>query len=202
MQQPPQGGGPTPATGYTPPPPALRRDVSPAPSSGGGGINLPVVIAIGVVVILVALLLVAGLAKLGPFSSSTSKQSAWTAVFLTDNEVFFGHITVNDNEHMVLQNVYYLQKPASGQAASNTPASINSLVTNQLQCPTDEINIKASNILYWETLQSSSYVVSRLSQIQSTQNNSQCPQPQASSAATPAPSAAPPTAPTPATRAN
>ena len=124
------------------------------------------------------------LGQVGPFAKDNS--GPWTAVLLSDNDVFFGHMKALSNDRIELTSVYYVQKPAAGADPKTQALSIVSLVANQIQCPKDDIMINRADIAYWEELQDSSYVVQQLSQL--TKTEQKCYQP---SAVTPAPAGAP-----------
>ena len=122
----------------------------------------------GMVGVLLIVLIIGGLAiaKVGPFATRT----VWSAVFLGDNEVFFGHLKDVSSTEIDLTNVYYLQKStpaASGTSTTQPPASlsITGLVANQIQCPTDFLRLNRNAVLYWQDLQDSSYVVTQLNQL-------------------------------------
>lgn len=141
---------------------------------------------IAVVVIVVIVFLAMWIGGTGPFGQSVS--SSWSAVFLTDSEVFFGHVKSINNDQVDLVNVYYLQRSqatqTSGSQAASTQIAILGLVQNQIQCPTDEVVINRQSVLNIQTLQSSSFVVSKLSQL--VKQPQKCYSP---TAATPAPAA-------------
>ena len=141
---------------------------------------------IGVVVVVVVVVLASWVGGVGPFGQSTS--SNWSAVFLTDSEVFFGHVKSMNNDQIDLVNVYYLQRSQAntqtGQAAAPTQLAILGLVANQIQCPKDEVIINRQAVLNIQTLQPSSYVVSRLNGLVGQQQKCFAP---TSSSATPAP---------------
>ena len=162
-----------------------KTDSSPSPRR-----TLWIVVALVAAVVIV----VEGIALLtsngdGPFAS----KQVWSAVFVNNNQIFFGHIKSNNSNELDLVNVYYLQAaatpPAGTQASSASPAlTINSLVGAQIQCPKDEVVINRTDILYTQTLQASSFVVSRLNALSQTPQN--CFQPPAATA-TPVATAAP-----------
>ena len=131
--------------------------------------------------------------QFGPFGYK-SNPNTWTAVLLSGNDVFFGHVKQLTADRIEMTNVYYVQKP-TGQAQNTQALSIVSLVANQIQCPKDDITINRADVAYWEDLQDGSYVVQRLNQL--VQTTQACYQPPA---ATPpaAPAAAQPTAAPPA----
>ena len=149
-----------------------------APSGGGGFLSAGWIGAIVVVVIAVVVIVLA-LGQFGPFS----RGNTWTAVFLTDNEVFFGHVKSENTSNLELTNVYYLQK---SQSNTNAPATLSvlGLVANQVQCPTDDLVINRNVVLYTQQLQSGSYITQQLNQL--VQKQQTCFQP-SSAPASPAP---------------
>jgi hypothetical protein len=116
---------------------------------------------IAVVLIIVIEFAVAAIFSIGQFTPKAS--TTWSAVFLNDNEIFFGHIKTTNSQQLELTNVYYLQRTQPPQG-TQAPAqlSINSLVTSQIQCPQDDITLDRANILYTQDLESSSFVVTTL----------------------------------------
>src|SRR6185437_4461699 len=90
-----------------------------------------------------------------------SKQP-WAAVFVNNNQIFFGHVKSSTSDQVDLENVYYLQAqtpPSGTQTTGSAPSlTINSLVGAQIQCPKDEVVINRSDILYTQELQDTSFV--------------------------------------------
>src|ERR1035437_7009043 len=103
------GGGQTPSAGG--PPPAARRPESARPFGMTNKLA-------GMVGVLLIVLIIGGLAiaKVGPFATRT----VWSAVFMGDNEVFFGHLKDVSSTEIDLVNVYYLQKSTPAATGTNT----------------------------------------------------------------------------------
>jgi len=124
----------------------------------------------GVVIVglVIALLAVGGVWPFSKSTPATKIPTKWSAVVLSDGEIFFGHMKQETADHLELVNVFYVQKPASSSTAggpaptSQAPTAIVGFVANQLQCPEDDISINRSLVLYWEDLQDSSYVAQKL----------------------------------------
>jgi hypothetical protein len=143
-------------------------------------------VSIVVGVVLIALVAIGAMwfEKIGPFTVKT-----WSAVFMTDSEVFFGHVQSVGSDVIDVTNVFYLQKTSTGNTTGSSTTSTASqlsvagLVANQIQCPTDEVRLDRHNILYWQTLQDASYVVQTLNKLVTN------PQPCFSPSAAPAASA-------------
>jgi hypothetical protein len=90
----------------------------------------------------------------------------WKAVFLTNNQVYFGHFWGFPFEGTItLRDVYYLEFSESGQSLDATQdQSQLKLVKlgNEIHGPTDEMVIPMSQVLFWETLRSDSAIVTTI----------------------------------------
>ena len=105
------------------------------------------------------------------------KASGYQAVFLTNNQVYFGKLTNYGTANPVLREVYYLRSGQSLQQAAPTgelnsevkvdSAGKNALVSdltliklgNELHGPMDLLKLNATQILFVEDLGSTSRVV-------------------------------------------
>ena len=135
---------------------------------------------VGAIIIVLIVLWGAWMEHLGPFTVNT-----WSAVFLGDSEVFFGHIQSVSSDTIDMTNVFYLTKTTASTTSSTQAQqlSLTGLVANQIQCPTDEIHIDRSVVLYIQDLQPGSYVVQQLQKLTATPQT--CFTPPASGAAQP-----------------
>ena len=89
----------------------------------------------------------------------------WKAVFLTNNQVYFGHFWDLPFEGTItLRNVYYLEFAQPGQDLNTQSQSQLKLVKlgNEIHGPTDEMVIPVSQVLFWETLRSDSAIVTAI----------------------------------------
>lgn len=83
----------------------------------------------------------------------------YSAVFLSNGQVYFGKITSKNSSELVLSSVFYLQSdsaPNIGMAASNLKLA---KLGNEIHGPTDELRINASQVLFYENLREDSRVV-------------------------------------------
>lgn len=95
----------------------------------------------------------------------TSGATQWKAVFLTNNQVYFGHFfDLPFVGTITLRNVYYLQFSAPGQSLDAQDQSQLKLVKlgSEIHGPTDEMSIPISQVLFWETLRSDSAIVTTI----------------------------------------
>ncbi|MBI4058151.1 hypothetical protein HY408_00120 [Candidatus Gottesmanbacteria bacterium] len=105
---------------------------------------------------------------------SDAKASEYSAVFLSNNQVYFGKVSDLNSEFATLKEVYYLKvqnslvPPQEGDVkvegkGSPQPQQKNELTLikmgNELHGPTDEIKINNKHILYTEALKTDSKVV-------------------------------------------
>jgi hypothetical protein len=89
----------------------------------------------------------------------------WKAVFLTNNQVYFGHFwDVPFEGTITLRNVYYLEFSSPSQqldVQSNTQLKLVKL-GSEIHGPTDEMVIPISQVLFWETLRPDSAIVTTI----------------------------------------
>jgi hypothetical protein len=84
--------------------------------------------------------------------------SKWQAVFLSNNQVYFGKLKNYDGTYVTLSDVYYL-RTASDLDQSGT-ASLNLIkLGGELHGPEDPIFIPKSSVLFWENMKATSRVV-------------------------------------------
>ena len=90
---------------------------------------------------------------------------SWRAVFLTNNQVYFGHFwDVPFSSTITLHNVYYLQVSGSAADFSTSTQSQFKLVKlgSEIHGPTDEMTIPVSQVMFWETLRPDSAIVAAI----------------------------------------
>lgn len=104
-------------------------------------------------------------AELGIFPGKSDFPSAdsskWQAVFLANNQVYFGHIDDYNKGYAVLKDVYYLQvtqaiqPPPAGQQPQLNLVKLG----DELHGPEDMMYIPKDKILFWEHMKADSQVV-------------------------------------------
>lgn len=93
-------------------------------------------------------------------TSASIDGSKYQAVFFTNGQVYFGKMSVINQDYMRLKNVYYLQNKSksdsdsSPQSASKQDASNVELIKlgNEIHGPEDEMVIAKDQILFFENL--------------------------------------------------
>jgi hypothetical protein len=92
----------------------------------------------------------------------------WQAVFLTNGQVYFGHLTAISGEYFNLNEIYYLQVQQVVQPRpEDQPQQPNiSLVKlgGELHGPEDMMYIPKDRILFWEDMKVDSRVVTAIEQ--------------------------------------
>jgi len=94
--------------------------------------------------------------------STVASGMAWRAVFLSNNQVYFGHFwDMPFASSITLRDVYYLQVAQPSQQLSGQDQSQLKLVKlgNEIHGPTSEMVIPLSQVLFSETLRPDSVIV-------------------------------------------
>jgi len=107
--------------------------------------------------------------------------SKYQAIFLTNNQVYFGKIKTVNNKFIDLQNIYYLNSPSNSNGTQNatSTSSNNSFSLIKLGCelhgPTDQMLINRDQVTFWENLKSGGQVAQAISKwLQQNPNGQTC----------------------------
>jgi hypothetical protein len=126
-----------------------------------------VVMLFSITVLLVALIWNIAVSK----DSQQSKYvttSDYQAVFLTNGQVYFGHIADLGNQYIELQNIFYLTQNTTTSATGTTTTDGNytlvKLGCQQIHDPLDQMIIERSQVSFWENLNSGGKVVTSIKQ--------------------------------------
>lgn len=105
-----------------------------------------------------------GLIPSGDFPAVSG--SKWQAVFLTNGQVYFGHLDNYNRKYLRLQNVYYLQAAQPLQQGQQAPANLNLVkLGNELHGPEDTMFIPKDRVLFWENMKEDSQVAQGIESI-------------------------------------
>jgi len=85
------------------------------------------------------------------------------AVFLTNNQTYFGHISKMGEGELVLEKIYYFK--ASQETASGQQLILVKL-TDEIYGPEDVIYIPSNQISFWQNLRDDSQVVKMIGQLE------------------------------------
>lgn len=92
----------------------------------------------------------------------------WRAVFLTNNQVYFGHFLWTPfTSAVTLKDIYYLQvnQPLQqGDAANNSPTMKIVKFGNEIHGPADKMVILKKHIIFWEDLREDSAVAQKITE--------------------------------------
>ena len=80
-------------------------------------------------------------------------ESTYQAVFLTNSQIYFGHVANVSSEYLKLDNVYYIQISSEG------PNKLVKLGNSEPHSPRNELIINKSQVLFIENLSSDSQVI-------------------------------------------
>jgi len=99
-------------------------------------------------------------------TSSENYSSKYQAVFLTNGQVYFGKVSTESDEWIVMENVYYLKLKQSlqGQGSKELSESDVTLAKlgNEIHGPTDMMKINKKQVLFIENLSENSKVLSAI----------------------------------------
>lgn len=90
-------------------------------------------------------------------------KNTWQAIFLNNDQVYFGKIKDITNENIDFIDVYYLQRGNNEIMGSATLNLIK--LGSEFHGPSDEMIITRSNVLFWENLRADSKVVKTINAI-------------------------------------
>lgn len=116
--------------------------------------------------IVLALLLIAIVALL--FTTKPKSESSLVntdqmqAVFLRNNQVYFGNITELNNRYLTLENIYYLQTSSTDKNAANNVSLVK--LGCELHRPYDRMVINSDEVEFWENLQAEGQVAKAVAQ--------------------------------------
>ncbi|MCA9325193.1 hypothetical protein KDA23_03985 [Candidatus Saccharibacteria bacterium] len=140
---------------------------------GKRGVGVMLIVVALLLAAVVGILLTAGDKKEANLVDSTKLQ----AVFLQNDQVYFGHILELNNQYLVLSDIYYLQTSGTG---TNTNTSTNNNVSLvklgcELHKPYDRMVVNRGEVEFWENLQADGQVAKAVdSFVKENPNGQQC----------------------------
>ena len=124
----------------------------------------------GIIMLIVGVIILIGIITFLVYTvfSSTRGESSWSAVFLTNGRTYFGHVSRQTSDTLVLKDVYYLQvqqlAPQEEGGEPQPQLSIMSIV-DELHSPENEMQINRNHVLFIEKLKKDSQVVTTIEQM-------------------------------------
>ena len=123
-------------------------------------ITLGQLVGIIVLIVIVGVGAYIGTSKLKNKSADGGKTRQ--AVFLTNNQVYFGYVTKPESKTVTLKDVYYLQVNQNLQEGKDQKAADQQLslvkLGNELHGPVDEMHINRDAVLFIEDMKGDSKV--------------------------------------------
>lgn len=127
---------------------------------------LKTVVAV-VLIVIVVLLAKFGLSKIKSGDTSDS----YYAIFLTNNQVYFGRLDTSGKQYLVLSDIYYLQQTqplqstdAKDKLEDNSKQQLTLIkLGKELHGPKDKMTINRDNVMFFEELNNDSKVVQTIS---------------------------------------
>lgn len=87
-------------------------------------------------------------------------KDAWQAVFLTNNQVYFGKLSSLDGEYLELTKVFYLRSNQSINENTEDSGDLNLIKLGaEIHGPEDKMYISRKQVIFWENLKSDSKIV-------------------------------------------
>jgi hypothetical protein len=137
--------------------------------------NWIILLVVLLVVVVGGMLIVKNADLTAPIQTATGGHNGYQAVFLVNNQVYFGKLTNENSQFVTLTDIYYLQvnqqiQPAQkGQTAANNPQVNLIKLGGELHGPTDEMRINRDQVLLIEDLRSDSNVVKAIENYKASQ---------------------------------
>jgi len=105
--------------------------------------------------------------------------SKYQAVFLTNGQVYFGKVKDITSKYVDLENIYYLNTPASSSTDKSSTSSSTDFQLIKLGCelhgPADQMIINRDQVTFWENLKSDGQVAKGIAQwLQQNPNGQTC----------------------------
>ncbi|MCX6808552.1 MAG: hypothetical protein NTW50_02705 [Candidatus Berkelbacteria bacterium] len=145
-------------------------------------LNMKKIVLVLIVLVVVAVLVVCGY-KWRQKEKSALNPDSFYAVFLTNSQIYFGHLSNVNDQYITLTNIYYLQlaqplqSTSSSTATTTTPTTAGTgLVDNssqsltliklgkELHGPKDVMKINRDSVQFYEELKNDSKVVQAINQ--------------------------------------
>ena len=119
-----------------------------------------IVIVVGILVIIVFIPRAYTVFSPDTFSGITTDADTYQAVFLDNNQIYFGHLKNTGSDFVTLSDVYYVKVNEGGAG------QLVKLGMGEPHGPKDEMIINQDHILFWENLRPDSQVIKTIQNMQ------------------------------------
>lgn len=110
--------------------------------------------------VLVVLVIIAIFTYIVPRDFPRVDKNKWQAVFLNNNQVYFGHVKNEGGGYVALTDIFYLRATQPLQQGSQSEPQLSLVkLGSELHGPEDMMHIPKNVILFWENLKDDSQVV-------------------------------------------
>ena len=136
---------------------AVTREIPRKPKKGR-----KIILIISVIIILISLSIIFLNGESSIAIRITGSTSPYKAVFLDNDQVYFGKVTNKNSKYVKLSDVYYLQvaQPSQDQYGVLSQPDLTLIkLGEELHGPKDEMEISRNHIMYIEELRNDSRVV-------------------------------------------
>ncbi len=129
--------------------------------------HVPIIMAVGLVLlalvlVVIGLFLITNLSHHDVYSQHDFiDYDTYQAIFLTNNQIYFGHLKNISSDYLILSEVYYIKVNDEGKG------QIIKLGVIEPHGPQDKMIINRDQVLYWENLKPSSQVIQTIKELQS-----------------------------------
>jgi hypothetical protein len=101
--------------------------------------------------------------------------SKYQAVFLTNDQVYFGRVSDLNSKYLVLNSIYYLRTQGTDAAAQQTANNVSLVKLGcELHKPFDKMVINKDQVQFWENLQDDGQVATAIKQYQQQNPKNTC----------------------------
>lgn len=168
------GTGSRPHANPTPAPsPAPGNKNEDKPSQNGHSIPwwriLNVVMLVGIALLILTIAIVFNRGN-GDNEDKLIDTTQYQAVFLSNGQVYFGHVTTLNDKYVQMKDIFYLTQnsatDASGKPTTDSSYTLVKLGCQQIHDPVDQMVINRGQVTFWENLQDNGQVVTKIKEFQ------------------------------------
>jgi len=147
----------------------LKSATTSARSGSTGLLTTALIVLLIITSIITSAYLVTRMTTAGAYGNAV-KSKQYQALFLTNGQVYFGHLAGVNNGYVKLTDIYYLQvqqqvQPGQKDTSQNPNVSLAKL-GNELHGPEDQMYVSREQVLFWENLKDSGKVVQAIKSYQ------------------------------------
>lgn len=95
------------------------------------------------------------------------REESYYAVFLTNGQVYFGHLFYENTDTPILTEIYYLQASTTGTGGDATSNYTLVKLGKELHGPEDQMVLNLAHVMFWEELSGDSKVLAAIKDYES-----------------------------------